>query len=315
MLAPLRLAVVGCGSIGRHHARILSGLEGCRLVACVDPDLDRAREAAKGAGAEALPDLRGVLGKVDAASVAAPTSLHREIAVRLLEAGADVLVEKPIAATLGEADAILRAAAAGRVLGVGHVERFNPAIEALEGLVRKPRFLEIHRLGAFPGRSTDVDVILDLMIHDLDLCLHLEGRPLESVSALGVGVLTPGVDIANARIVFEGGCIANLTASRVSAEKVRKVRVFQPDSYISADCAQRSGEVVRLEAGEKPGVRRDALQVRDHEPLRGELEDFLEAVRSRRPPRVPGEDGRKALDAALRVREAIETTRRRWEES
>jgi predicted dehydrogenase len=316
-MAGIRVAVVGCGSMGRHHARILSGMEGCELVAVADLQEERARDVAAARGGEALTDFRQLAERADAAVVSAATSAHREIAEFLLGAGIDILVEKPLAATVEDADAILAAASAApdRVVAVGHTERFNPAVEAMTELVRKPRFLEIHRLGAFPGRSTDVDVILDLMIHDLDLCLHLVGRPLESVSALGVGVLTPGVDIANARLTFEDGCVANLTASRVSAEQVRKVRVFQSDAYVSVDCAGRTGEIVRLEEGESPQVSRDALEVREHDALEWELADFLGAVREQRSPRVPGEEGRRAVEAAVRVREAVEATRRRWEGS
>lgn len=313
-LSLIRVGVVGVGSFGQHHARIYAGLPGCRLVAVADPDPERARKGAFQAGARALTDYREMVGLVEAASVAVPTVLHAEVAVHLLENGVDVLIEKPLAATLAEADAILDAAArgGGRIVGVGHAERFNPAVRALLDRVVEPRFLEVHRLASFSPRSTDVDVCLDLMVHDLDIALAMARRPIRDIQAVGVAVLTDKVDIGNARIVFEGGCVANLTASRVSAEKVRKVRVFQRDAYISIDTGEQTGEEFRLvrEEGMPPRIERSMLPIEKGEPLRHELEAFLAACRTRSAPPVTGEDGRRALEAALRIREAMEESLR-----
>jgi predicted dehydrogenase len=304
----LDVGVVGVGHLGRHHARIYASLPGVRLVGVADRDPEQARVIAGEYGCEPFTDAAELVGKVQAASVAVPTVFHREVAVGLLEAGVDVLVEKPLATSLEEADAINRTAKDhGRLVMVGHTERFNPAVMALSRAVDAPRFFEIHRLAAFTARSTDIDVVLDLMIHDLDLVLHLDGTAPVSVEAAGVAALTDKVDIANARIGLESGCVANLTASRISAEPVRRVRVFQARTYIACDTAARSVERHRLVFGGagEPEIRHDHLPVDEGEPLGHELEAFVAAVRQRSVPPVDGEQGRRALDLAYRVREAI----------
>jgi predicted dehydrogenase len=304
----LNVGVVGVGHLGRHHARIYASLPGVRLVGVADRDPEQARAIAGEYGCEAFSDAAELVGKVQAASVAVPTVFHRDVAVRLLEAGIDVLVEKPLATSLDEADAINRTAKDhGRLVMVGHTERFNPAVMALTRAVDAPRFFEIHRLAAFTKRSTDIDVVLDLMIHDLDLVLHLDGTAPASVDASGVAALTDKVDIANARIRLESGCVANLTASRISAEPIRRVRVFQTRTYISCDTVARSVERHRLvlDGAGEPEIQQDRLPVDEGEPLGHELEAFVAAVRQRNVPPVDGEQGRRALDLAYRVREAI----------
>jgi len=305
---PVRVGVVGVGHLGRHHARLYAGMPGAQLVAVADHDLARAEAIAKEYGCEAVRDAAALAGRVEAASVATPTVQHRAAAETLLAAGADVLIEKPIAASLEDADAILEAAQrAGRLIMVGHTERFNPAMVALVRAVDAPRFVEIHRLAGFTARSTDVDVILDLMIHDLDLLLWFDGTDPASVDAVGVAALTDKLDIANARIRFASGCVANVTASRISAEPLRRIRVFQSRTYIACDTGERKVERFRLVIGadRKPGIQRDVLPVDGTEPLAAELAAFLDAVRARTQPSIDGLAGRRALELALRVRDAI----------
>jgi predicted dehydrogenase len=243
----VRLAVVGVGHLGRHHARVAASLAGIRVVGVHDHHPGRAEEVAREFELPTLPDLEAVAREADAVVVATPTVSHAEVAGFFLDSGLHVLVEKPIASSLAEADdLVLRARRANRVLQVGHVERYNPAIEAALGLVHSPRFIEVHRLGVFTARSLDVDVVLDLMIHDLQIVSVFVGRPVAEIRAAGVPVLTEKLDIANARLAFEGGCVANLTASRVSAEKVRKCRVFAPALYVSIDMQAQSVSAVRL---------------------------------------------------------------------
>ena len=304
MGTPLRVAVIGVGHLGRHHARLLGSMPSVSLQAVVDLDLARAEAAAKPSGAEALTDWRGLIGRVDAVTIAVPTIGHREIAVPLLLAGIPVLVEKPMAATLAEADEMIAAAArTGVALAVGHTERFNPAVVAARPLLDDPRFIEVHRLGVFPERSLDIDVVLDVMIHDLDVVLSLVPSEVESIEAVGVPVLTGRVDIANVRLRFANGCIANLTASRISRDRVRKIRFFQPAGYLSIDYAQQKVEAWRLTAGPggAPSIVGGELPVTNEEPLALELADFVDAVASRRPPGVPGEQGRRALALADRI--------------
>ena len=236
-MSRLRAAVVGVGYLGRFHAEKYAAHAGATLVAVVDVDAGRAQSVAANLGAEALTDHRALVGRIDCASVAVPTQQHHAVARDLLEAGIDVLVEKPLTTTLPEGKALVELAARrGRVLQVGHLERFNPAIRVLEGIVARPRFVECHRLAPFTERGTDVDVVLDLMIHDLDVILAMTTSSLRSIEAVGVPVLTPQVDIANARLRFANGCIANVTASRVSLKRERKLRIFQADAYFSLDC-------------------------------------------------------------------------------
>lgn len=306
---PLRVGVVGVGSLGRHHARILAALDGVQLVGVVDIDRERADAAAQATGAAPFHDFRDLFERVDAVTLAVPTVLHREMAVAFLDRGTPVLVEKPIARSIGEADEMVAAANRARaVLAVGHTERYNPAVAAVRPLLTTPRFIEVHRLGVFPERSLDIDVVFDLMIHDLDVVLSIVPAPVERIEAVGVPVLTPRVDIANVRLRFEDGCIANLTASRISRDRVRKMRFFQPDAYISIDFAAREAEAWRLvrRDGRDPVIEGGKLPVAAEEPLARELADFVDAVRHRRPPVVTGEQGREALRLAERIAEEIE---------
>ncbi len=304
----MRAVVIGVGHLGKHHARILASLPGVTLVGVVDTDADRASQVAAERGTAAYIDVREVPGKVDIAVVSVPTESHASIALRLIEAGIHTLVEKPITQTLAEADALIAAAKArGVVLAVGHSERFNPAVTAALPHLKDPRFIEVHRLGQLPGRSLDIDVVLDLMIHDIDLILSLVPSEVAGVEAVGVPVLTPRIDIANARLRFANGCIANLTASRISREPVRKIRFFQQDAYLSIDTAAREVELWRLvpQPGGPPKIGGGKLEVAGDEALKGELEDFLGAVRDGRPPTVTGEQGRAALALATRIVELM----------
>jgi predicted dehydrogenase len=306
----LRLAVIGVGHLGRHHARIASTLDGVRLTAVVDVRPERAAEVAASTQTMALTDYRELLGQVDAVVVAVPTEAHLAVALPFLESGAGVLVEKPMAQSLGEADALLAAASAsGATLAVGHTERHNPAVAAVLPLVTSPRFIEVHRLGVFSERSLDVDVVFDVMIHDLDIILALVRSEIVSIEAVGVPVLSPKFDIANARLRFASGCIANVTASRISRDRVRKIRFFQPDAYISIDYAEQSAEGWRLTRrdGQRPQIQGGTIPVQADEPLRRELADFVAAIRERRAPLVNGAAGRRALALATEVAEKMKS--------
>lgn len=302
----LRIGVVGVGSLGQHHARILSDLPGAQLAAVCDLNPARAAEIGAKYGVPHVSDLRD-LPPLDGVVVAAPTSLHREICVEFLASGVGVLCEKPMAVTEEDCRAILSARdASGAPLLVGHIEHFNPGVEALAGHVKAPGFLEVHRLGVFVGRSLDVDVVLDLMIHDIEIAQTLVGRPVERVEAVGVSVLTPYVDLCNARLTFQGGCVANLTASRISREKVRKLRVFQSNAYLSVDYAEQSVEFYRVE--ENQGARNIAkvpLEVQKEEPLRRELAHFTAVLGGGVSPRVGGEAAASAVAVAQRVLSCI----------
>lgn len=306
-----RVAVVGVGHFGRHHARVLSTLPGVRLETVVDIDLARAQATAAEVGTAFAGDTSSLDGRVDAVTVAVPTDVHHAVALPLLERGISVLVEKPIARTVAEADELIAAAAANSaVLAVGHTERYNPAVAAALPLVRSPRFIEVHRIGAFAGRSLDIDVVFDLMIHDLDIILTAVGGDVVSVEAVGVPVLTDRADIANARLRFESGCIANLTASRISREQIRKLRFFQKDAYISVDCAEQEVEGWRLArgSGSVPAIEGGKLDVPRGEPLVRELTDFVAAVAGGLAPTVDGAAGRRALALAERVAESMGAT-------
>ena len=301
----LRVATIGVGHLGRHHARILAALPGATLVAVVDTNQARAEEIAAVYGTRALTD---AAGQVDAVTIAVPTEIHRDIALPFLAAGVPALVEKPLARSLDEADEMIRvAASAGVPLAVGHTERFNPAVDAARGLLTNPRFIEVHRLGTFPERSLDIDVVFDLMIHDLDVVLSLVDSSVESIEAVGVPVLTGRVDIANARLRFGDGCIANVTASRISRDRVRKIRFFQPSAYLSIDYAAQKLEVWRVVGGPgaTPSIQGGELPVPHEEPLVRELADFVAAVGERRAPRVDGQQGRRALELAQRITDKI----------
>lgn len=311
MSARLRTAVIGVGHLGRHHARILSTLPEVELIGVVDTNQTRAAEIAAAHGTTAFSHTNQLPEPVDAVVVAVPTDTHLEVALPLVERGIHVLVEKPMARDLAEADRLVALARTrGVVLAVGHTERFNPAVEAARALVRTPRFIEVHRLGTFPERSLDIDVVFDLMIHDLDVVMHLVGTTVESIEAVGIPVLTPRVDIANVRLRFAGGCIANLTASRISRDRVRKLRVFQPDAYVSIDYAAQEVETWRLvrHNGQPPAIEGGKVDVVREEPLARELQDFVQAIRERRAPRVSGEDGRAALALATQIAEQMQLT-------
>jgi len=299
-----RVAAIGVGHLGRHHARILGTLPDATLVAVADTNRPRADEIAAANNTRAVYDACELLGQVDAVSIAAPTEQHLAIALPFLEAGVHVLVEKPMARTLDEADAMIAAAKkSGAVLAVGHTERFNPAVEAARPLLKDPRFIEVHRLGTFPERSLDIDVVFDLMIHDLDIVLSLVPSEVESIEAVGVPVLTGRVDIANARLRFANGCIANLTASRISRDRVRKIRFFQPAAYVSIDYGAQKVEMYRLVkgAGPMPSIEGGDLPVVNEEPLKRELQDFVTAAATGRPPLVDGAQGRRALALAAEI--------------
>ena len=308
----LKVGVIGVGHLGQHHARILASLPGVTLAGVVDTKPGRAEEIGSKHGVPGFTDATELLGQVDAVSIAVPTVSHVEVALPFIERGAAVLVEKPLAATLADADRLIEAAARrGTVLAAGHTERFNPAVAAALPLVTRPRFVEVHRLGTFPERSLDIDVIFDLMIHDFDLLLASVKSEVMTIEAVGVNVLTSKIDIANVRLRFADGCIANLTASRISRERVRKARFFQTDSYVSIDYAAQEVEVYRLlrdesVAAARPIIQGGKLDVAQQEPLRCELIDFVDAVRTRRSPGVTGEAGREALRLATRVASAIE---------
>lgn len=297
-MSALRVAVIGVGHLGRHHARIMASLPGATLVGVVDTNAARAQEIAAQHGTRAFTNANDVLDQVDAVSVAVPTESHLAVARPFLERGTAALVEKPMARSVQEAEAIIEAARrGGAVLAAGHTERFNPAVQAALPLVTTPRFVEVHRLGVFPERSLDIDVVFDLMIHDLDVVAALVRSPVAAVEAVGVPVLTPRVDIANARLRFESGCIANITASRISRDRVRKIRFFQPDAYISIDYAAKEVEAYRLARrdGARPAIEGGKLPVAQDEPLALELADFVAAAREKRDPMVTGEDGRRAV--------------------
>jgi predicted dehydrogenase len=303
----VKAAVIGVGHLGRHHARILASMPGVTLAAIVDTNTDRAEEMAREYGTVAVTDPRAVDG-LELAVVSTPTESHASIAQALIESGVHVLVEKPITQTLQQADALIAAARArGVVLAVGHSERFNPAVVAARGYIKDPLFIEVHRLGTQVGRSLDIDVVLDLMIHDLDLILSVVPSDVESVEAVGVPVLTPKIDIANARVRFSNGCIANLTASRISKDPVRKIRFFQRQSYVSIDTASKEVEMYQLvpQAGGVPSIGGGKQAVPGNEPLKSELEDFVQAVREKRAPAVSGEQGRAALALAVRIVELM----------
>ena len=341
---PIRVAVIGVGSFGRNHARVYRELENeqsalaatrssanseaaeaalraprLKLAAVVDRDRARAEATANEFGTKAYAGIDELLaaGSIDAASVAVPTVQHLSVARRLMEAGVDVLVEKPLALDVAQADALIELAHRHqRVAQAGHLERFNPAVRAALPHITRPMFFEVHRLSVFTPRSLDVDVVMDLMIHDLDVVLSLVNSPVREIRAVGLPVLTPKVDIANVRVEFESGCVANFTASRVSTEKVRKLRFFQPHQYVSLDYSRRDMFMLTVKPpGEShgdgtqfalPQIVPSKPQVAAEEPLKAELRSFLEAVDKRTPPIVSFEDGRRALELALQIRSQIE---------
>jgi predicted dehydrogenase len=298
---PIRVAVVGAGEFGRNHARVWRELSGIALVGIVDAKRERAQQVAAEFGTEAIADLRALgRDRVDAVSLAVPTREHARLGCQLLEAGLDVLVEKPMAASLGEADQLSATARRrGAILQIGHVERFNAAVVAAQKMVARPMFFEVHRLGIFTPRSLDIDVIYDVMIHDLDILLTLVDSPVVDLKAVGIPVITNKVDIAHARVEFATGAVANITASRVSTERIRKMRFFQEHEYISLDFTRQDVLRIRVKTGESlPEIGFEKVPTAPEEPLRAELRAFAHSVRTRKPPVVDGAAGRRALELA-----------------
>jgi predicted dehydrogenase len=311
----VRIGVVGVGHLGRHHARLLASAPGAQLVGVADISSERADAAATANGCPSYSDYRALIGHVDAISIAVPTVDHLRVARDFLTAGVHVLVEKPMTSTLAEAQELLALAdRAGRLLAVGHTERFNPAVAAAIPMISAPRFIEVHRLSGFPDRSLDIDVVFDVMIHDLEIVLAIDHSDVLSVDAVGVPVLSHKVDIANARLKFASGCTVNLTASRISRDRIRKVRFFQRDHYVyvSVDYGEQELEAYRMVpgAGQRPVIDGGTVKVEKGEPLGLELRDFVDAIREGREPRVTGRDGYRALALATRVAEAIQANER-----
>jgi predicted dehydrogenase len=300
----ISVGVVVVGYLGKFHAEKYAASEKAKLVAVVDVDEVKAREIADKYHTEALYDYRQLFGRVQCVSVAVPTRLHRDIAQEFLEQGIDVLVEKPLASSLAEGRDLVETAQVGNaILQVGHLERYNPAIRKLESIIKEPKFVECHRLAPFVERGTDVDVVLDLMIHDIDVIASLVRSPVQQVEAVGVPVLTDKPDIANARIKFANGCIANVTSSRVSIKRERKVRFFQPDAYISIDYDQRRAQIFYKPP---PGatwldIRGESIDIKDGDALADEIDSFLDCVRSRSLPLVGGAEGLRALEIASMI--------------
>jgi len=322
---PVRCGVWGVGVWGEKHARVYAAIPEAALAGVYDRSPERAREVAKQYGARAFESPEALLRECEAVSVATPTVAHREAAETALAAGCHVLVEKPMAVTVAECDAMIAAAArASRVLQVGQVERFNPALMAARPFLREPKFIEGHRMAAFQPRSLDIDVVGDLMIHDIDAVLHLTGRTPSQVSAVGVAVLSSTEDIANARLEFEDGCVANLTASRVSVERLRRLRFFQDNAYVSVDLFEKSGEafVIKDPGSFKPGyvnplallagIQRTKLEVGAGEPLTLELQAFVRSLRGAGEGAAPAQAGRDALRVAEDVREAMRRRALQW---
>jgi predicted dehydrogenase len=296
---------VGAGSFGKNHMRVLHHSPHAELAGVLDLDAARAAELAAPYGCAVFGSLEDLAAHADAAIVATPTVTHADIGCRLLELGLDVMVEKPISNTLAGARSLVETAARhGKLLQVGHLERFNPAILALESVMTTPLFFEVHRLSEFSPRSLDVDVVLDLMIHDLDILLALTGHKPEEIRAAGISILSSKVDIANVRLQFPGGCIANITASRVSTERVRKLRLFQPHEYISLDYGRQ--DAVRFRVKPPLGIDFAPLPVAKDEPLRLELENFFQSIATRSAPRVTGQQALAALEVALDISAKIE---------
>ena len=301
----IRVGIVGVGSIGKNHARIYSGLPGVKFAAILDINREAAEATSQEQGVPVAANLEEFANLVDAATVSTPTPDHYEIGKFLLAQGKHLLIEKPIAEAPEQALELVKLAKErGVVLQVGHVERFNPALSALEQRLTKPRFIEAHRLSPYPFRSTEIGVVLDLMIHDLEIILHLVRSPVKSIDAVGIPILSKGEDIANARIRFEGGCVANVTASRVSPEKMRKIRVFQEDAYLSLDYQKQSGEMFRLVNGT---ITREAVEIEKDEPLKRELLSFVECSRKGIQPLVSGSQAAAALELAIEITEMTKT--------
>ena len=299
----LRVGVAVAGAMGRNHARVYELIGGVRLEGVYDVNRDRAEALADEFGGKVVSSLEALSECCEAVSVTVPTNKHSAIGGQLLQLGTHILVEKPIASSEDEAAKLVQlAATTGKVLQVGHVERFNPVLRHLEDRLDRPKFIEAHRLSPFPNRSLDIGVVLDLMIHDLEIILHLVKSPLLHIDAVGVPVLTSHEDIANARLRFENGCVANVTASRISPDRMRKIRVFQENCYLSLDYQEQNGKVYWSESG---GIQAAEVEVDRSEPLMAELTAFVDAVRGHEGPAVTGPQGAAALEAALRITRAI----------
>jgi predicted dehydrogenase len=306
----IRTAVVGVGYLGQFHAEKYAMLPNSELVAVVDLDRERAAEVAGKVGTRACADYREIIGQVDAVSVAVPTRFHYEVARAFLEKGVHVLLEKPITTTLAEAEELIRIAEEKKaVLQVGHLERFNPVILALDGVVKNPGFIESLRIAPFKPRGTDVNVVLDLMIHDIDIIQHIVGSKVKQINSIGAPVFTEEEDIANARLQFENGCVANVTASRISMKSERRMRIFQPDAYINVDFQNKKIAVFRKGEGEMfpgvPDVKIEEQSFDQTDALKSEIEAFLDAIATGKPPVVSGEDGRQALETALKINKKL----------
>lgn len=303
-MANIRVGVIGVGSMGKNHARLYASLEGAEFVGVYDKEMDVARRTAHQHGCQVFDSAEALLEQVDAVSIAAPTAEHFSLGMMALEAETHVLVEKPITESTAEATRLVEEAARrNKVLQVGHIERFNPVMSVLEERLTRARFIEAHRLSPYPGRSVEISVVMDLMIHDLEIILHLVKSPVASVDAVGVAVLSASEDIANARIRFENGCVANVTTSRISPEKMRKIRVFQDDAYLSLDYQKQSGEIYRKAGG---SITRDKIEVNKDEPLRSQLASFVHCVKEGGDPIVSGVHAAEALQLAATICSKIE---------
>jgi predicted dehydrogenase len=306
-MSRLRVGVVGVGHIGKNHARLYAELPNADFAAIYDTDGGKAEQLAAEFGVTRATSLEDFASRIDAASVATPTPTHFDVAAQLLERGKHLLIEKPIAENPAHATELAqRAAAQQLVLQVGHVERFNPVLSALESRLTRPRFIEAHRLSPYPNRSTDIGVVLDLMIHDLEIILHLVRSPVQTIDAVGVPVLSRGEDIANARLRFDDGCVANITSSRISPERMRKIRVFQEDAYLSLDYQNQSGEIYRRSAS---GIEREEVEIEREEPLKQQLASFIECAATGRAPRVSGFQATAALELAVEITKRIDSAR------
>ncbi|MFL6539479.1 MAG: Gfo/Idh/MocA family oxidoreductase [Chthoniobacterales bacterium] len=306
-MTKLRVGVVGVGHIGKNHARLYAGLTSADFAAIYDTDTSAAQAIANEFGVATASSLEEFAEEVDAASIATPTSSHFEVARELLNRGKHLLVEKPITENPAHASELAEIAAQRQlVLQVGHVERFNPVLSALEERLTHPRFIEAHRLSPYPNRSTDVGVVLDLMIHDLEIILHLVRSPVQTIDAVGVPVLSRGEDIANARLRFEDGCVANITSSRISPERMRKIRVFQEDAYLSLDYGTQTGEIYRRSA---TGITKEPVPIEPDEPLKRQLASFIDCATTGRRPRVSGFEATAALELAVEITKRIDSAR------
>lgn len=305
----VKVGVIGAGHLGRFHAQKYAELEGALLVGVADIDKTRADEVALNTNSRAYTDYEELFSKVEAVSIVTPTDTHFKIAKAFLEKSIDVLVEKPITVTMNEADILINEAEKkGALLQVGHLERFNPAVLALKGRLKTPLFIESHRLSPFPDRALDVCVVLDLMIHDIDIILSLVKSDVETIEAVGVPVISDKVDIANARIRFKNGCVANVTASRISRERLRRIRIFQPDAYISIDYASQNISISRIAHGEKRVILQEEIEIEKKDSLKEEISSFLRCVITRTPPLVSGSDGKNALEVAHAIQSSVETS-------